>query len=139
MCKSPFLGQYPSLTQEEQPFAEVLLHDIQSNNITLDPTKTFRDYITEYYMVNNQEKEIEELVNALGLNKELLMEIIKSNATSKDLDQFGRFSSLIKSINIDKSKAYLEEKVGRELEKPMVMSKVDELLRNFILDGKVSL
>ena len=95
-------ASFASLSQEEQSFAEVLLHDIQSNNITLDPTKTFRDYITEY-MVNKQGKAIDELVNVLGLDKNLLMKLIESNPTAKDLDLFGRFSALIKTI--DRSKA----------------------------------
>lgn len=102
-------SSFASLSQDEQPFAEVLLHDIQSNNITLDPTKTFQDYITEY-MVNKQGKAIDELVNAIGLDKERLTKIIECNPTSKDLDQFGRFSALKKTIDKSKIKAYLETK-----------------------------
>lgn len=128
-------ASFASLSQDEQPFAEVLLHDIQSNNITLDPTKTFRDYITEY-MVNKQGKAIDELVYALGLDKECLMKLVESNPTSKDLDQFGRFSALKKTIDKSKAKAYLETKLGQPLPMPKVMSKVDELLRNFILEGE---
>lgn len=129
-------ASFSSLSQEEQSFAEVLLHDIQSNNITLDPTKTFRDYITEY-LVSQQENATDELVNALGLDKELLMKIIEGNPTSKDLDQFGRFSALKQTVDRSKAKAYLEETLGQKLPLPKVISRVDELLRKFILEGKI--
>ena len=39
---------FVSLTQEEQKFANIFLHDIQSGDVKLKDGKTFRDYITEY-------------------------------------------------------------------------------------------
>lgn len=128
-------ASFASLSQDEQSFAGVLLHDIQSNNITLDPSKTFRDYITEY-MSHEQEKSIDKLVNALGVDRDLLMRIIESNPTSKELDQFGRFSALMETIDRGKAKVYIEKKTGKNLFPLKLMGEVDRLLREFILNGK---
>ena len=39
---------FATLSLEEQKFANIFLHDIQSGDIEPEEGKTFRDYITEY-------------------------------------------------------------------------------------------
>lgn len=39
---------FASLSQEEQKYANLFIHDVQSGDVYVDPGKTFRDYVTEY-------------------------------------------------------------------------------------------
>jgi len=39
---------FATLNQEEQKFANIFLNEVRSGNVTLDPNKTFRDYISDY-------------------------------------------------------------------------------------------
>lgn len=39
---------FATLTQEEQKYANIFLHDIQRGDIVVEKGKTLRDYITEY-------------------------------------------------------------------------------------------
>jgi type I restriction enzyme, R subunit len=39
---------FATLTQEEQKYANIFIHDVQSGNIEIEDGNSFRDYITEY-------------------------------------------------------------------------------------------
>ena len=57
---------FATLSQEEQKFANIILHDIQSGNITVTPGKAFRDYILEY-ITRSKDDQIHRLSAAIGL------------------------------------------------------------------------
>lgn len=125
-------ASYSTLSQEEQKFAEILLHDIQSNNVVLDPGKTFRDYITEY-MTSERERIREAMVQALGLDRALLVQILDSHPTSKDLDQHRRFSDLCDSADRERARLFFEKREGREIPPFRVSMMLDKYLREYIL------
>ena len=129
---SELSASFASLSQEEQKFAEILLHDIQSKEIVLEGDKSFREYIAEY-MADEQEQEINKLVDDLGLDKDLLKTLIARKPTAATLDEFGYYTKLKSSVDREKAKQYFEKETGKTLSGLQVNIQVDTLLREFIL------
>ena len=124
---------FASLPQAEQRFAEVLLHEIQTNDIVLEPDKSCRDYITDY-MKCSQEAAVNELIESLGIDRGILQQIIDRHPTEKDLDQFGQFDRLKESADRDKAKAYFQQTTGKTLSGLRLTIAIDRHLRDFILN-----
>lgn len=124
---------FASLPQAEQRFAEVLLHEIQTNDIVLEPDKSCRDYITDY-MQQSQEAAVNELVESLGIDKDMLQIILERNPTEKDLDQFGQFDRLKESADRDKARAYFQQTTDKALSGFNLTIAIDRHLRDFILN-----
>lgn len=129
---------FATLTQEEQKFANIFLNDIQSGSVILEPDKTFRDYITEY-IANAQNDQIHKLAIVLGLNEQLLRNFMASPVTSANINEYGRFDDLKKTVDITKARTYFESITKVKLPTYKVNIKVDELLRNFILMGGIEI
>lgn len=129
---SELSASFASLSQEEQKFAEILLHDIQSKEIVLEGDKSFREYIAEY-MADEQEREINKLVDDLGLDKDLLKTLIARKPTAATLDEFGYYTKLKSLVDREKAKQYFEKETGKTLSGLQVNIQVDTLLREFIL------
>ena len=124
---------FASLPQAEQRFAEVLLHEIQTNDIVLEPDKSCRDYITDY-MRRSQEAAVNELIESLGIDRGILQQIIDRHPTEKDLDQFGQFDRLKESVDRDRAKAYFQQTTGEALSGFNLTIAIDGHLRDFILN-----
>ena len=60
-------------------------------------------------------------------------QIIQLNASN--INEFGRYDDLKKTVDKSKAKAYFEKLEGRKIIPPKVNVKVDNLLRDFILSG----
>ncbi|MBR1721625.1 MAG: hypothetical protein IJ727_03945, partial [Treponema sp.] len=127
---------FGSLSQEEQKYANVFIHQVQSGDVKADPTKTLRDYITEY-MVSDRTKRITDFASAFGLASRDLLDFMKLGITESNIDDFGRFSALKEKVNRDCAKAYIEQKEGAQISAFKLSMKIDSVLRVFILsDGK---
>ena len=59
---------FASLTHEEQKFANIFLHDIQSGDVEPEDGKMFRDYITEY-ITRAKDDQIHRMAVLLGLDE----------------------------------------------------------------------
>ncbi len=57
------------------------------------------------------------------------------DVTDENINEYGRFEALKKTIDKAKAKAYFEAVEGTKLIPPKVMQKADKLLRKFILAG----
>lgn len=124
---------FSSLTQSEQKYAKLFLHDLQRGDAKLVDGHSFRDYINDYQ--NNVENaKINALVDALGVDKSLLIELMGSVINEKNINQFGRFDNLKATVDIDKAKAYFEDKDGSTIPPFKLRIKVDKHLQNFILE-----
>ena len=126
---------FASLSQEKQKYANVLIHDIQSGNISIDENKTFMDYITEY-IKNAENDSIKNISNALGINESKLRILVESNVDESNINEFGRFDDLKNTLDVSKAKKFFEEKEHREIPLFEVYIKTDKLLRDFILNRK---
>ena len=125
---------FATLSQEEQKYANILLHDIQRGDISVSEGKTFRDYITEY-LSNAKDKQIHKLTIALGIDETKLRNIMSLQLNSNNINEFGRYDDLKKTVNKTKAKEYFEKLEGIHIIPPKVNIKVDNLLRKFILSG----
>ena len=107
---------FATLTQEEQKYANIFLHDIQTGDVKAEGGKTLRDYINEY-MQNAKNDQIHRLASVLGLDEGMLRKLM--------------------GLKVDeaKAKAYFEATEGIKLPLPLVNTRIDKLLRKFILQG----
>lgn len=99
---------FATLTQDEQKYAEIFLHDVQRGEVVVEDGKTLRDYITEYqYKAKNDQ--IHSFAVAFGLDEDLLKNMMQLNLTEANIDEFGRFDKLKQSVNKAAAKAFLEK------------------------------
>lgn len=125
---------FATLTQDEQKYAEIFLHDVQRGEVVVEDGKTLRDYITEYqYKAKNDQ--IHSFAVAFGLDEDLLKNMMQLNLTEANIDEFGRFDKLKQSVDKAAAKAFLEKIDGKAIIPPKVNMKVDKILRKFILTG----
>ena len=140
--KSPFIEvlktelhqTFSSLTQENQRIAEIILHDIERGDIKIVSGKMLKDYINEYSLRENNER-IYQMSEILGINRVSLQNIMDAKPNENNLNEFGRYDDLKKGIDIMKVKKYFETVENKSFEMYQIMSKVDTLLRDFILSG----
>lgn len=125
---------FASLTQEEQKYAGIFLRDVQSGKVAVDSGKTLTDYINEY-IENAKNNQIHTIAKVLDLDEEKLIKIMESRVTEDNLNEFGRYEELRNTVNKEKAKSYFESVEGIAIIMPKVNTKVDMLLRKFILSG----
>ena len=125
---------FATLTREDQKYAELFLHDIQSGSVTPSEGKTFRDYIAEYANMA-KDRQIKTIVTALGVDEDKLRKMLEMKVTETNINEFGRFDDLKATANIDTAKAYFEAIEGKALILPRVRQKIGALLRDFVLQG----
>ena len=125
---------FATLSQEEQKFANIFLHDIQSGDVKVDSSKTFRDYITEY-VERAKNDQIHRLAVALGLDEAMLRGMMSLSVTEDNINEYGRLDALKATVDKAKAKEYFESIGGKKLAIPMVNIQADKLLRSFILKG----
>jgi type I restriction enzyme, R subunit len=133
-AKAELHKSFASLTQEEQKYANIFLHDIERGEVTLEPYKTVRDYITEY-LSRAKNDQIHHIAEALGLDEKKLREMINLGLNDGNINEYGRYDALKKTVDKTKAKEYFDAKLGRKLILPMVNRKTDTLLRKFITSG----
>lgn len=123
---------FASLSTTDQRTALVIIHDIQSGDLHLEPGKTVLDYITQY-----QQKELRHLIMTLAeatdLDAALLWNIIKRGPSEQTINEFNQFETLKGSVNSGKARNFLALVEGKEIKPRMVMPKMDKVLREFIL------
>ena len=116
---------FATLSKEEQKFAELFLHDVQSGDIQLDPSLALSDYITDYKQKDANDKVVK-VIKDLGLDGNLLRAILARKYTRENLD-LGRLNSLKATVDREKAKVYFNE------ERMIFLNKrIDEFLREFI-------
>jgi type I restriction enzyme, R subunit len=126
---------FSSLSQEEQKFAGIFLHDIQRGDVQIDPARTFRDYLTDY-KAKAKKQEVEAIVKRLGIDAGKSLALMNLNITETNLNEYGRFDDLKATVDQPKAKAYFEGLEGKALPLFRVNIKAANLLKKFILaDG----
>ena len=125
---------FASLSQDDQRFAELFLHDVERGDAALKEGMTLRDYITSYaHKAKNAQ--VERVVEALGINGELLTAMTALDLTEANINEFGRFDNLKDSIDKSRAKAFFEQKEGKSLPLFKVNTRAAALLKRFILEG----
>jgi hypothetical protein len=125
---------FSSLSQEEQKHAGIFLHDIQRGDVKIEPGRTFRDYLCDY-QAKAKNKEVEALVELLGVDAEKLRALMNSSVTEANLNDYGRFDALRETMDNAKARVYFETLEGQTLPAFRVKIKASNLLQRFILEG----
>jgi type I restriction enzyme R subunit len=125
---------FASLTQEEQKYANIFLHDVQSGNASLESGKTFRDYISEYQF-KAKNAEIRQISQLFGLDETKLRSMMNSGVTELNINEYGRFDELKSTVDKAKAKEYFEKLEGKSIPPFKVNIKVHNLLQEFIIRG----
>ena len=125
---------FATLTQEEQKYANIFLHDVQNGDVIVDEGKTLRDYITEY-MTRAKNDQIHRFAVALSVDETMLRSFMKLKVTEATINEFGRFDKLKSTINRNTAKSFLEALEGTTIKPFQINMKVDQVLRKFILEG----
>ena len=123
------------LSQEDQKFANIFLHDVQTGDAELIPGMTFRDYIVSYKKHAKQEQ-IRKVVYYLGVSEKLLTDLMDAHVNRDKLNEYGRFDALKATVSAQKAQEYFSRIDGRKLPPFLVNNRVDKLLTDFILSGR---
>lgn len=124
------------LTQEEQRYAEVFLHDVERGDVVPEEGMTLRDYITSYAK-RAKDDQFNRIVDALGCDRDLLVEMCAADLHEDNLNEFGRFDRLKKSVDVTRARAYFSEREGGPLSPFRVNMMAANLLKGFILNGGI--
>lgn len=122
---------FASLTQAEQKYAELFLHDLQRGDAQLTEDDSFRDYINTY-KGNAENAQLNAVVSVLGLDKNKLIALMNDKVDEKNLNNFGRFDALKDSVNKEQAKAYFEKKDSVTLSPFKLNIRIDQFLKQFI-------
>lgn len=125
---------FATLTQEEQKYANIFLHDVERGEVVMEKGKSFRDYVTEY-MTAAKSDQISKLSRYLGLDSQILRNIMDKDVTESNINEFGQFDDLMQSVDIAKAKDYFEKLEQKKIQSFKVRIMADKLLREFILNG----
>lgn len=125
---------FASLTQEEQKFANIFIHDVQSGDVEIESDKTFREYITEY-QCKAKNAEIREISQILGLDETKLRNMMNSGITELNINEYGRFDDLKNTVDKNKAKVYFEQFEGKTIPLFKINIRVHNLLQKFIISG----
>lgn len=98
---------FATLSKEDQKFAELFLHDVQSGDIELDPSLALSDYITTYKQKDANDKVLK-VIKGLGLDGDLLRALLARKYTGENLD-LGRLNYLKATVDREKAKVYFNE------------------------------
>ena len=105
---------FATLSQEEQKYANIFLHDIQRGDVVVTKGKTFRDYITEY-LSKAKDDQIHKIAVALGVDETKLQNIMSLKLNSANINEFGRYDKLKKTVDKTKAKEYFEKIEGTKI------------------------
>ena len=125
---------FASLSKEQQKYANMIIHDIESGDLIIENDKTFMDYITQYE-ANLENDQIKRISNSFGLDENKLRSMMKLPINSNNINEYGRFDDLIATINNEKAKDTLEKLFNKKLEMWEVNMEVQKILREFIIKG----
>lgn len=100
---------FASLSQEEQRFAVIFLHDVENGSVNMESGKTFKNYIIEY-QTKAQNDSIRKVSNDFGIDENLLREVMNAHVTRDNLNEYNRFANLIDTADVEKVKTFLSIK-----------------------------
>jgi len=125
---------FATLSQEEQKYANIFLHDIQRGDVKVAEGKSLRDYINEY-LSKARNDQIHRISVAIGVDENMLRNVMGLKLNENNLNEFGRYDELKKTVDKAKAKEYFEKVEGTKIIPPKVNVKVDKLLRDCIING----
>ena len=133
-AKAELHKTFAFLSQEEQKYANLFLHDIESGDIRPEEGKTLRDYISEY-TEKAKSDQIYRVASALGLDESMLRDMMALNVNDSNINEYGRLDKLKATVVREKAAQYFTSLKNEQIPPHRVSMKVDALLRKFIISG----
>ncbi|MDR2080526.1 MAG: HsdR family type I site-specific deoxyribonuclease [Campylobacteraceae bacterium] len=125
---------FAALTQEEQKYAGIFLRDIERGDVTVEEGKTLRDYIAEYQAMAKADQ-IHSVAIAFGLNETNLRNMMDLKLTEENINEYGRFDKLKKTVDMKEAITFLEKQAGEKIATFKANTLIDDFLRKFLLKG----
>jgi hypothetical protein len=117
------------LSQDEQKYANLFLHDVQGGYAVIMPDKSFRDYVTEYqYKAKNDQ--IHTVAVNLGLDEALLRALMNANVSDANINEYNRFSELKATVDRAKARAFFQHREGRTISPFETNKKIHSFLKD---------
>lgn len=129
---------FATLSQEEQRYAELFLHDVENGDVSLEEGKTFREYITEYAR-RAKDAQFDQIVDFLWCDRDLLIEMCSADLREENINEFGRFDKLKASVDAEHARQRFGAKEGAEPSLWRAQAKAAKLLKEFILNGGIDM
>jgi len=125
---------FASLSQEDQKYANIFIHDVQSGDATFESGNTLRESITKY-QTNAKNAEIHHISNLLGLDEAKLRSMMNLGISASNINEYGRFDELKETVNKNKAKEYFEKLESATFPPFKINIRTHNLLQNFIISG----
>ena len=123
--------EFATLSATEQKYAYMIISDIQKG-LHIDGNKTFRELLAQY-QGRAESEQTHVIAEALGVDEQMLRELVRRNVNEQTIDDKGLFTELKDKANIGKAKEYFEWTEKQNLQLWNVKVKLDRLLRDFLL------
>lgn len=125
---------FSMLSQEEQKYANIFIHDIQAGNINIIPGKSFREYISEM-MKSAENDRIKRVVKRLGCYEKLLREMLERKVTKETIEAHGKFDELKATVDSEKARAFFIMVEQDNYQESRLAMYIERYLRHFLLTG----
>ena len=123
---------FARLPVEEQRYANLFLRDLHNGNVVITDGKSFLEYISSYKESAENER-ITRIVHRLGVNEEKLRDLLRKKVTETNIDAFGRFEDLLKTVDWTQARRFFSIVDRVEIADPELKIRVDDYLRDFLL------
>ena len=120
---------FATLSSTEQKYAYVILSDIQKGKPMNG--KSFREMLVEYQS-QAETDQIHIIAQALGVDEEMLRELVRRRVDESTIDDRGGFEKLVNTANLGKAKDCFEGLEHQTIHPLKVKIKVDGMLRRFL-------
>lgn len=128
---------YAFLSQEEQESARLFLHDVEAGEVNFEEGLTFHDYIVKYTK-RKKDAQVKQMHEYFGLDEALMFQMLDSNLTPANYNEYGRFDKLMDTYDKVKSQHYLSQLEKVEVPRFKVKTKVEKIVKEFLMnDGNV--
>ncbi|MGY3724193.1 type I restriction enzyme, R subunit [Granulicatella balaenopterae] len=125
---------FATLSQDEQKYANIFLHDIQTGDIQIEEGKSIQEYIVEY-QVRSQNQDMRKVVDYLGVDEKLLSDMMNTDVIEETLNEYGRFDNLVESADKKKAKEFFDKIEEKNVPIFLINAKISNLLKEYILEN----
>ena len=125
---------FATLSSEDQKFAALFLHDVQSGSVEPDRGKTLMDYIVEY-REEAKNDQLHRFAGSIGVDEDMLRNLVSQHLTEDDINRGGKLDALMMTLDRTQAQAFLEHIEDRPVPKPLVGIRAMKYVRAFVLEG----
>ena len=123
------------LSQEQQKYANIFMHDVESGDINVTEGKTLLDYINEYQHQAKSDQ-IYRVSQAIGVDEDKLRKLMSLGLKDDThINENSRFDKLKNTVDKVKAREFFEKGDNIKLKPFQVNQMVDIFLRKFIISG----